>query len=283
MKKETSILKNENVIFLLFCSLAIINMGGTSAFALDLMGPPVTNLRQSQFQSAIEYSQSSIKLQLVNGIYNDDVIGGLFDTGEAPDLEIEDLKVNKIYSYFGYSFANNWEAFVRLGTTSSEFDGLLITQSEKYESDDTPVVGGGVKVTLYDDFRLKLGGLVQANWANYNGQYKTSTLDTHYVGVDIKEVQIALGAIYKWTDYISVYGGPVYHFITGELDDVFSIVDFDTGRLRVLEYMSDIEINSNYGGYMGAQVDLTKQLYLNFEYQLMGSSDAFGANVAWKF
>ena len=80
MKKEISLLKSNNYItkIFLFCSLVIISIGGTSAFALDLMGPPVTNLRQSQFQSAIEYSQSSIKLQLVNGIYNDDVIGGLF-------------------------------------------------------------------------------------------------------------------------------------------------------------------------------------------------------------
>ena len=285
MKKGTAIPGNENIVTvcLLFFSFFIISMGGTSAFALDIMGPPVTNLKQTQFQTAFEYSQSTMKLQFVNGIYSDTVVGDSFDSGDVPDLEITDFETSRIYSYFGYSFAYNCEGFVLLGTTSSEFNDLLTTQSDKFKSDDTPVVGGGLKVTLYDDYRLRFGGIVQANWVNYNGQYKTSTSDTHYVGIDIKEVQIALGAIYKWTDYISVYGGPVYHYITGDYDDVFTTIDEDTGKLEILDYKADIENSSNYGGYMGTQIELTKKLSFNFEYQVAGSDDAFGANMVLRF
>ena len=287
MKKVTSVLNSRNVItsILLFCSLAIINIGGTSAFALDLMGPPVTNLQQSQFQSGIEYSQSTMDIELVNGTWSRYVVGDYSDSGSfLVDYAIEDFKSNKIYSYFGYSFAKNMEAFVRLGITSSEFGDSIYVQSEEFESDYIPAICGGFKMTLYDDFRLKLGGLIQANWANYEGQLTAPTwVAPDFVSIDVQEVQIALGASYRWTDYISIYGGPVYHFVTGEFDDTFVTKDEDTGDLQVVEYIWDIESNSNFGGYIGTQVDLNKHLYLNFEYQLVDSSDAFGANVVWKF
>jgi len=287
MKKVTSVIKGKNVItsIMLFCSLAIINTGGTSAFALDLIGSPVANLQQSQLQSAIEYSQSTMDMELVNGRWKRYVVGEDSEGGSfIDDFKVENFKANKISSYFGYSFTNNLEAFVRLGTTSSEFGDSIYAQSEEFESDGTPTIGGGLKVTLYDDFRLKFGGTVQANWANYEGQLTASDWAApDFVSINIQEVQVALGASYKWTDHISVYGGPVYHFITGEFDDVFVTKDEDDGDLQIVEYNWDIESNSNFGGYIGTQVDLIRNLCLNFEYKLLGSSDAFGANVIWKY
>ena len=117
MKKVTTIAKSKNMIkFWLLCFMfVIVGLRGTSVFALDLMGPPTTNLQQSQFQTAIGYSQSSMELQLVNGTWSRYVVGDYFESGDFfVDYEIKDFKETKMYSYFSYSFINNWEAFIRI-------------------------------------------------------------------------------------------------------------------------------------------------------------------------
>ena len=86
------------------------------------------------------------------------------------------------------------------------------------------------------------------------------------------EIQIALGPSYedgKWR----LYGGPFLHFIDGEGDLTVGGIDIS----------GDFEQESIFGGFVGANVDLSENITLGLEYQLTGSANAIGASILFRF
>jgi hypothetical protein len=129
-----------------------------------------------------------------------------------------------------------------------------------------------------------LGGLLQANWAGYDGKLNAkhwAALD--FTEIDIVEVQIAAGITCILSDRVSVYGGPFLHFIDGELNDTYSEVDIGTGGLLTTEYSWEIEQDSTFGGYLGTQMELAENCSLNIEFQHTAAADAFAASVVLRF
>ena len=147
-----------------------------------------------------------------------------------------------------------------------------------------------VLVDCYDNcfdksfYCFQIGGLFQANWAKFDGKlYAEHWAASDFVEIDMAEIQIAVGMNCMLSDQVSVYGGPFFHFIDGELYDTFSEVDAETGGLLTSEYLWNIEQDSVFGGYLGAQMELAENCFLNIEFQHTTAADAFGASIAWRF
>lgn len=263
--------------------LAIVTLSGPAAFALDPLGPPVSNLEPGQLRMGIEYSQSKMDLQLPSGKYTEYVDGSFNDSGIALPLTVQDFKTNTTYLNLGYGFNRNWDIFVRLSSTQAKFGDSLWDEGEKFESDTLPAFGGGIKATLYNRFDWKIGGIVQANWSHYTGELNNpSWYVPHFVETDFTEIQITLGATYLLFNNVWIYGGPLYHFITGDLNEKY-VGEADLGHLSLSEWSFDLEQESTYGGYFGATWEIDKSNSLNLEYQFTGAASAFGAGYVLKF
>ncbi len=285
MKRDSSLPKGKNIKRIrLSCFVCIlVLLSGPVTFALGPLGTTITNLEPGQFQLGLEYCRSSMDLKLINGTFIDSVDGSLNDSGKSIDLTLKEFEQTNSFVNFGYGIDRNWEVFLRLSTTKAKFGDSLLREGEKFESDSTPALGGGIKATLYDGRYFKIGGLIQANWAHYNGRLSSPQRPLpQFVETNIKEIQIALGANYMLIDSIWIYGGPLIHFLKGEFDNTL-IQEAKTGTFQVIESSWDIEQDSLYGGYLGTQVEIGKNCYMNIEYQFTGAADAFGAGILLGF
>jgi hypothetical protein len=285
MKRETAFLKSLDTgkIGLSALALTIVLLSGSAALALDPLGPPVSNLEPGQLRLGIDYSQSKMDLQLATGKWTQYILGLFDETGDASALTVQDFKTNNTYFNLGYGVDRNWEIFVRLSSTDAEFGDSLWEEGEKFESETLPAFGGGIKATFYNRFDLKIGGIVQANWSHYNGKLNTSQwYAPHFIETDFTEIQITLGATYMLFNSVWIYGGPLFHFISGDFNERYA-TEADTGGVLYSEWSYDLEQDSMYGGYLGATWEIDKSNSLNAEYQFTGAANAFGAGYVLKF
>ena len=275
--------KNSKKIWLSGFVCVLVVLSSSVTFAMDPLGPPITNLEPGQFQLGFEYSRSSIDFQLVNGKGAESINGSPSNSGKAIPVELNDFEQNSSYVNFGYGVDYNWEVFVRLSSTKAKFGDSISKQSEEFESDNTPAFGGGIKATFFEKDYLKIGGIVQANWNKFCGKLNAPLwYSPHFIETDSTEIQITLGASYMWIDGIWIYGGPLFHFISGEFHETY-VEEAETGEFLLSEYSWDIEQDSMYGGYIGTQVEIGKNCFLNIEYQFTGAADAFGAGLVLGF
>jgi hypothetical protein len=269
---------------LIILSVIILVCSEPAGFALDPMGPPVASMEPGQYQVGFDFSYSNMDLQLHNGVWTETLDSVFLGWGDAVDLKLKDFEVNRGYAGLGYGISENFEAFFRLGITKAEFGDSLWEDYENFDSESEPAVGFGLKATFLDEGNFQIGGLIQFNWADYDGELSAPHWgSSDFVEVDTAETQIALGMNCMLSDRFSVYGGPFLHFVDGELYDTFSEVDPDTGGLLTSEYLWDIEQDSVFGGYLGARMELGQNCFLNVEFQHTAAADAFGASIAWKF
>jgi len=281
MKRETFLSKagNSRSIWLLGFVLLV---GGSAAFALDPMGPPTADLRQGQFEEGIEYSYGTMDLKLNNGIWIEHLDGVFYDSGNADSLTLKNFKTNKAYFNLGYGIIDGLDAFLRLGATSVTFGDSIWEDAEKFDNHADFTVGCGIKATFYEHDNLKLGGLFQANWAEFDGQLNAAHwAAADFVEMSVTEIQVAVGPTYKLADHISIYGGPFFHFVVGDLDDEFS--EASGGGLLTSKYSWDVNESSIFGGYIGAQVDIAENFSFNIEYQQTAAADALSVGFAWRF
>ncbi len=271
-------------IYLSVFTFIISGLYCPAVFALDPMGPPATDIEQGQFKIGADYSHSNMDLELNNGTWLEYLDGIFYDWGEAVDLTLKNFKINRGYTNLGYGIADNFEAFFRLGGSNAKFSDSIWEDSEKFDSRAEPAIGFGIKATFFEEYNLKLGGLLQANWAGYDGKLNAKHwAASDFTEVDITEIQIAVGITCILSDRVSVYGGPFLHFLDGELNDIFSEVDTGTGGLLTSEYSWDIEQDSTFGGYLGTQMELAENCSLNIEFQHTATADAFAASFSWRF
>ncbi len=281
MKRETFLSKAGNIRSIWLLGFVLL-VGRSAAFALDPMGPPTAGLRQGQLKEGIEYSYGTMDLKLNEGTWIEHLDGVFYDSGNANSLTLKNFKTNKAYFNLGYGIIDGLDAFLRLGATTVTFGDSIWEDAEKFDNNADFTVGCGIKATFYENDKLKLGGLFQANWAEFDGRLSAA----HWAAADlvemsITEIQVAVGPTYKLAEHISIYGGPFFHFVIGDLDDEFSQVS--EGGLLTSKYSWDVDESSNFGGYIGAQVDIAENLSFNIEYQQTASADALSAGLIWRF
>jgi len=281
MNRETFLSKagNSRSIWLLGFVLLV---GGSAALALDPMGPPTADLRQGQFEEGIEYSYGTMDLKLNNGFWIEQLDGVFYDSGNADSLTIKNFKTNKAYFNLGYGIIDGLDVFLRLGATTATFGDSIWEDAEKFENHANFTVGCGIKATFYEHDNLKLGGLFQANWTEFDGQLNAAHwAAADFVEMSVTEIQVAVGPTYKLADHISIYGGPFFHFVVGDLDDEFS--QASGGGLLTSKYSWDIDESLIFGGYIGAQVDIAENFFFNIEYQQTAAADALSVGFVWRF
>jgi len=281
MKRETFSSKGNNTRSIWLLSFMLM-VGGSAAFALDPMGPPTAGLRQGQLKEGIEYSYGTMDLKLNEGTWIEHLDGVFYDAGNADSLTLKNFKTNKAYFNLGYGIIDGLDAFLRLGGTTATFGDSIWEDAEEFDNHADFTVGCGIKATFYEDDKLKLGGLFQASWAEFDGRLSAA----HWAAADlvemsIAEIQVAVGPTYKLADNISIYGGPFFHFVVGDLDDEFN--EASGGSLLTSKYSWDLDESSNFGGYIGAQVDIAENFSFNIEYQHTAAADALSAGLIWRF
>jgi hypothetical protein len=283
MTSGTTLTKAGNMRKIWLLALALmIGLGGSAAFALDPMGPPTAGLQHGQFKAGVDYSHSIMDLELSNGTWIEYFDGVFWDEGEAVPFTLKNFRTNRAYASLGYGAAENCEAFLRVGGTNARFGDSIWEDGERYDSSTDFAISSGIKATFFEDGNLKLGGLFQASWAQYDGILDASHLPApDFVTINLAEIQIAVGATYTLTDHVSIYGGPFLHYVNGDLDDVFSRED--GGGLLTSEYYWEVNEGSVFGGYIGARVELAEDCSLNIEYQHTAAADAVGASLMWRF
>jgi len=262
--------------------LVLFGLGSPACFALDLMGPPASSVRQGQFHIGADYSYSQMDLELKDGLWVEYLDGMFSDAGGATSFTLNDFQSSRIYANLGYGIADNWDVFVRLGGTDAEFGDSIWQDHERFDSGAQMAIGAGIKATFYEEGNLRLGALLQASWAEFDGQLKAPhwmTADS--VEMDITQIQIAVGAACRLTDQLSIYGGPFLHFVDGTLDDRFS--EWTEDGLLTSIYSWSVQEDSILGAYVGAQVDLAENCCVNIECQLTSAAEAIALGLLWRF
>jgi len=270
-------------IWLLGLALITIGLGGSNVYALGMMGPPTAELEKGMFSGGIEYTYSSMDLDLIEGQANIYRNGEFYGSGIVESITIKDFQVNTLYAAVGYGIFENYEAFVRMGVANGTFGDSLWEEREEFNNKYNFAIGAGLKATIYTGFAWKIGGLFQINRIELDGEIDSSSWNIpqpQFAEISTTEMQIAIGAKYLWTRRISVYGGPFAHFISGNFDYEFTRItnDFDTG-----EYSWEINEGPTYGGYLGAQIEIAKNCSANIEYQHTSNANVFGANIMMRY
>jgi hypothetical protein len=277
----------------------VVGLLSTTALALDPMGPPTAGLKQGQWSAGLEYGYSEGDFKH-DGDYSwaidfDD--DGDFDFGDTvkEKFELKDGKMNKTYFNLGYGITENWEAFVRVGGADreikrpaheGEFGGVV--SDTLFDSDTGLSVGFGTKVTLHETESLKVGVLAQASWASVDYSVTYSGVGPYWAvptegEIDFWEMQFALGVTRKLSDKFSVYGGPFYYIFDGDYDFKGTGVWGSDDDPMALKGSYDVEQDSEWGGFLGAQVDITENAAFRAECQVTGDAVALGTGVVWRF
>jgi opacity protein-like surface antigen len=275
--------ENSRWIWYLGFTMAIICISGPAAFAVGLMGPPSAGLKQQDFKIGADYSYTKMDLEFNNGKYVE-YLDGWFDvSGPRSDLKLKDIKTNTVYVNIGYGVTDIFEVFLRLGGTNAEFSGTNFwSTGEEFDSNIDFAIGGGIKATFYEESKLKIGGLIQADWSDLDGAIRPKEwpVADDTVQFDLAQVQIAVGPSYKLTDMISIYGGPFLHFVRGNWEDVYNYIDVG---LITSKNTWTVEEDSYFGIYIGTQMEITENSAFVIEYQYTSSVDTVGASIAVKF
>jgi len=250
------------------------SLGGSAAFALEPMGPPRASVDEGQFSVGADISYGKTDLKLSGGGWVNPSTDPA--TGSEGGRKIRDLETTKLYCTAGYGFAEKWEAFLGIGATKAEFGHDLWSQGEDFDSGIGFGIRGGVRATILElpDHDLQIGGLIQLDWANYDGKLESGQWPApDFVEVDLTGMQIAVGATYWWKDGLTVYGGPFVHYVEGDLEQ-FTTDGFD------LKW--DIDDGPIWGIYLGALYDLAdiaENCVLNIEYQLSSEASLLAAGL----
>lgn len=278
--------KNIKRLYSLFLAIAILCLSGQAAFAISTMGPPAAGLSQDDFNIGTGFSHSKMDLELVDG-KSIEYLDGWFDaSGALSDLELEDLKINTVHVNIGYGITDNFEIFVRLGGTNAKFGGHTFWPSgDDFDSDTDFAIGGGLKTTFYEEKSLKIGGLIQVGWSELDGAIRPREwpVADDTVQFDLTEVRIAVGPSYELTEGVSIYGGPFLHFIRGDWEDIYNQIDPDTGGLLTTQSSWEVEEDSAFGVYLGAQIETSETCAFLLEYQHTATAGTLGASVSFEF
>jgi hypothetical protein len=275
------------ILLSLVSVFALVCLFDLQAYSLDIMGPPAAELEQGTFDAGIEFTNSKMDIELVNGFVVDFLYGEWLGTDEWHDVTLKDLKINRTYVRFGYGILDDVEIFLRLGGLNARFGDSIWEDSEKFDSGDELAGGAGVKLTFYEEEGFKLGGLFQFSTLSFDGQLKSPYWPaSDFVEADMSEVQIAVGASCKCNEHLTVYGGPFLHLAGGSLTDELTELDTDDpdnpGIIRS-KFNWDIEQESVLGGYIGAQLNFARNFSFNIEYQQTTDARALGMGLLFKF
>jgi hypothetical protein len=280
----------EKKIALLTAALMIIAVSNSAALALSPMGPPKALLGLDRWDIGIEYGHQTMDLEAV-GKVTETMPEFDFAIARKDKHNINDLQSNIIMGRLGYGINDNWDGFVRLGLADAKGDiehlfpdNATPDEYKGYDGGFGLAWGFGTRATFWQDEELSWGGLFQMTWLGPDNSNISLAGDPEFSGkaeMDIREVQIAAGPTWRVDDSVRIYGGPFLHFVDGDLDISGRTVDMDTEI--IMETKGDVEEESQFGGYVGAHLDVDINTSFFIEYQLTGDAWGIGLGAARRF
>jgi len=249
-------MKANSVPGLWICTTAILCLA-VDAHGIDLMGPPTATHEARQISIGVEYSYSEENVQFT-------------DSGSSTPNSIDDMRRSIFVGRVGVGLHDRAELFFRLGTGTFRADVI------EFDDSTDPVWGGGTKITLQKGERIDLGALFQ--WNTFDGE-TTGFIDAYGINarekIRVNERHFALGATVDMEGW-HLYGGPFYY--TLEADVTIKEITNPRNQIR-----PDMEEESEFGGYIGAQFDLAAETALSIEYIYTREGSAVGTGLSWKF
>jgi hypothetical protein len=280
----------EKKIALFTVVLIILTVSNSAALALSPMGPPKALLGLDRWDIGIEYSHQSMDLDAV-GRVTETMPEFDFVIARKDKHNVNDLKSNIIMGKAGYGINDNWDAFVRLGLADAKGgiehifpDNAAPDEYKGFDGGFGLGWGIGTRATFWQDDVLSWGGLFQITWLEPDDSSISLAGDPEFSGkaeIDIREVQIAVGPTWRADDNIRIYGGPFLHFVDGDLDISGRTVDMGTEIF--METSGEVEEESQFGGYVGAHLDVDENTSCFIELQLTGDAWGFGIGAARRF
>lgn len=237
-------------------SCVLVGILCSTAMAGAPMGPPTAGLKAGQSRVGFDYAWSEADVELSYG---------------GVSVTAEDAESNVYLFNLGYGISDDWEVYLLLGGANSE--------QEEFHGDYGFAYGFGTKYTFARDDKLSWGVLFQMNWTKSEDEIENLDLTDFGLGVidvdmeaDFYEMVIAVGPTYEMEGW-RIYGGPMLYFLDGEFDIKATGV---SGSL-------DVEQESEWGGYVGTQIDLAENCLLYVEGQFTSDAKLVGAGIYWKF
>jgi hypothetical protein len=281
----------EKKIALLAVALIIVSASNPVVLALSLMGPPKALLGQDRWDIGIEYDHQTMDLEATGDITETqiDPPNPDFVSVEKVKHNINDIKSNIVMVRAGYGINDDWDAFVRVGVVDAQADIEQIHSDgaeDKYKGFDGGfglAWGFGTRATFWQDEEISWGGLFQVTWLKPGDSSIDLSGDPVFTGdaeINIWEVQIAAGPTMRLDDNFRVYGGPFLHFVNGDLD---LSGETDIGFQDVIKAEGDIEEKSQFGGYVGAHLDVDQNTSCCLELQFTGDAWGVGIGAARRF
>lgn len=271
--RKESIMKKR--ILLLGVVFLTVGLCGSAALALDHMGSPAASLKKGQLSAGVDYAYSEMDLKLNEGYYTGGGNGTLMPFKSK-------FRMNKVYANIGYGITNRLETFLRLGTADATFKN---NNDVTFNGGSDFAIGFGAKATFCEKPKLKLGGLFQATWSRTDASeavnhaaYPGAHMYSSDVHISLMEIQLAVGPTYELTDKVSIYGGPFFHMVDGDVNGKW----YTTGGAYAGKEEYDIDETSTFGAYMGTQVDLAQNIAFSVEYQHTAAANALGMSLIWR-
>lgn len=263
-------------------------MSSTVTFGIAPIGQPASNLRKGWLSGGIDFSHSEV----------DFITSNIDNMAYFTDGTLEDYKIDLLLGKAGYGIKNNWEVFAGLGFAKTDFGGKREEHEEwgdlsgiRHETFDGDGDLGhafqiGTKATLYERALLKAGVMCQLTWLNMTGTLEnTAYKDEIFISTgeteletDMMILQFAGGLSYQLSFGVSLYGGPLFQWIDGDITS-----SGQTGHFIGKSGSVDIEGDSSFGGWAGIKADIDIFTSLNLEYQMTGSSGTIGLSLTSKF
>ena len=243
----------KNVMYLLSVVVVVAGLLSSSALALTPLGPPKAGLKREQHSLGFVFASSEMDLE-VSGY-------GLSET--LPDIE------SKTYlARLGYGLSDGCELYTLVGLSDSSAEG--------FDGSSELAWGFGTKLTVAEKDSVTWGVVFQmvslSSEGSVSGDVPGFGWQTIDLDIQVFDIQIAFGPTYTQEGF-SIYGGPFLHFVDG---------DFEVSLLGE-SGTADIEQKSEFGGYIGAQLDLAESSSLFIEYQMTGDASAIAGGLVWRF
>ncbi|MBN2020592.1 MAG: hypothetical protein JW749_10260 [Sedimentisphaerales bacterium] len=266
----------------MLCSIVLLTalVCASAANAVGPLGPPMAGLKQGQSAVAIEYGYSRSDIEISDA--------GINET-------IDNIKSNAFIVQPGLGVTDDLETYALLGFADAKFKGF----DDNYDF----TYGFGTKLTFMKQTNVSWGAIFEMDWRS---------IEDSGADIDYYEMTIVVGPTIHITDTFRIYGGPFYYILNGDIDVDDTGVSptggedegpppyedefiYESVRGASVKGMSladlgdlgdgsfDLEEDSGFGGYIGAELDLNPNTSWYNEFQLAGNSWFFGTGINWKF
>lgn len=278
------------MVFVLVCVLS------PSTFALGYIGRPTAELRKGQWSVGFDYSYSTQDLERtkvkVNEVGDD---GGYYSDRYRYKADIEDFTTQRYYGRVAVGINDSWTLYGQLGGADVKWDYTVPEWGDAewgYNFDNDFAWGWGTKFTFAKNPKTSWGAALQMNWLNTEWSDKHSYEDPDYreswqhdADLETWDLLVAVGPTIDMGGW-RLYGGPFYYYLCGDYDlkDTGTWEEYDdgldSGYWNIRE-SADLRAKDNFGGYIGAEIDVSKTCNAAIEFSATGSGWGAAAGLTF--